>query len=61
MAKDDWQIDKKKIVNFSEYIWNFLEFSYIFESTFPKKIQGYNRETVCSTTRKILDCVMKYS
>ena len=43
---------KKKLI--------FLELSYIFENTVPAMIRDHNHETISSTTRKSLECGMKY-
>ena len=49
-----------EFVHFSEYKLIFLELSYISENTVPAMIQDHNHETVSSTTRRILECGMKY-
>ena len=45
---------------FLNNIWFFSKFSYVFENTsFLKKNQTYNNETLKSIAREILECNMK--
>ena len=53
-------LELNEFVNFSENKLIFLELAYIFENTVPAMIRNHNHKTVSSTTRKSLECGMKY-